>query len=116
MSDAQPEQLSGAIRDALDAAPFEISHAYLFGSHARGDYTPESDYDIALIADGFAGTPLYERGHWFKREWPYVEVGNLDLLCYTPEEFDARVDEELSTALAIVEEGVEMLNAGEKSP
>lgn len=111
MSESSHEQIQEALTPALDSAPFEISHVYLFGSHARGESTAESDYDIALIADGFAETPMVERGHWFKREWPYVELGNLDLLCYTPEEFDDRVEAELSTALAICEEGVDLLDA-----
>jgi predicted nucleotidyltransferase len=111
MSEPSHEQIRDALTPALAAAPFEITHVYLFGSHARGESTVESDYDIALIADGFEETPMVERGHWFKREWPYVELGNLDLLCYTPAEFDDRVEAELSTALAISEEGVDLLDA-----
>ena len=38
-----------ALRKRLDKHLIEL---WLFGSHARGDYTQDSDYDMLVIAEG----------------------------------------------------------------
>jgi predicted nucleotidyltransferase len=62
----------------------EIEAAYLFGSHARGDADAESDIDLIVVAR--SDRPFVDR---FK---DYVDLldapGGLDLLVYTPEEFE----------------------------
>jgi hypothetical protein len=67
---------------------FPLSHAYLFGSRARGDALFSSDYDILLVSEAFEGLDFSERmrrvcEHWTARE-------GLEVLCYTPEEFDRK--------------------------
>jgi uncharacterized protein len=37
-----------------------VSHAALFGSHARGDAQPDSDIDIMIEVDPAAGIGVYE--------------------------------------------------------
>lgn len=37
-----------------------VSHAALFGSHARGDNRPDSDIDIMIEVDPAAGIGIYE--------------------------------------------------------
>ena len=37
-----------------------VSHAALFGSHARGDNRPDSDIDIMIEVDPAAGIGVYE--------------------------------------------------------
>ncbi len=42
-------------RAALDAAYGErIARVVLFGSRARGDHRPDSDYDVAIFLKGFS--------------------------------------------------------------
>lgn len=45
-------------------AQYDVSEAYLFGSFARGEQTPESDIDLRLVCDNTMtfGT-LYELSH-----------------------------------------------------
>ncbi len=65
---------------------FEVERIILFGSRARGNARPDSDFDVLVIAD--SSTPFVRRqaearqllGH---RKFP------LDLLVYTPEEVRA---------------------------
>ena len=41
-----------AIRDAVQAALAAIPcHVYLYGSRARGDAAPDSDYDVLVVVD-----------------------------------------------------------------
>ncbi len=77
----------------------------LFGSRARGDWLKESDYDFVVVSPEFTGihfvrrpVPLYDywKGH------PGVE-----LLCYTPEEFE-RKSKELGIVAEAVREGIEL--------
>ena len=50
-------------------AQYDISEAYLFGSFARGEQTPDSDIDLRLICGNTMtfGT-LYELSHELERE------------------------------------------------
>ena len=41
------------VREAIEPLKGQIYRAYLFGSRARDDYRPDSDYDILIV--------LYER-------------------------------------------------------
>ena len=54
-----------------------VSHAALFGSHARGDNRPDSDIDIMIEVDPAAGIGVYE----------YVALKD-----YIAALFDGRVD------------------------
>ncbi len=50
-------------------AQYDVSKAYLFGSFARGEQTPDSDIDLRLICGNTMtfGT-LYELSHELERE------------------------------------------------
>ena len=50
-------------------AQYDVSEAYLFGSFARGEQTPNSDIDLRLVC-GNAMTfgTLYELSHELERE------------------------------------------------
>lgn len=50
-------------------AQYDVSEAYLFGSFARGEQTPDSDIDLRLVCGNTMtfGT-LYELSHELKRE------------------------------------------------
>lgn len=104
------EQIRAHVTEVLTEADRTVSAAYLFGSQARGDARDDSDIDIALIDDSFADTPMYQRGHWFKREWDYLGVGPLELFCLTPDEFQTRLDAGQDTATNIDTDGVDLLD------
>ena len=53
-----PNHIAEAARDTLRAHP-TVRRAVLFGSRARGDHRPDSDWDIALIV-GETATPYNE--------------------------------------------------------
>ena len=75
---------------------------YLFGSHARGEADDASDVDLAIVAE--SQRPFVER---FK---DYFEVITacpvaIEILVYTPEEFEAMRERESPFVLRILEEG-----------
>ncbi len=74
--------------------------AWLVGSRARGDAAPESDIDVILVAP--SERPFVER---FRDYLPAILAAGVgvDLLVYTPDEFDLMRTEErpfLSHAMA----------------
>jgi predicted nucleotidyltransferase len=100
-------ELEPFVRDFARALKrdFGATNVILFGSRARGDWLKESDYDFIVVSPRFDGVPfvrravpLYER--W--DAWPGVE-----LLCYTPEEFD-RKRQEIGIVREAVREGIEL--------
>lgn len=62
-----PADISTAASRVL--AQYDVSEAYLFGSFARGEQTPNSDIDLRLVC-GNAMTfgTLYELSHELERE------------------------------------------------
>ena len=77
----------------------------LFGSRARGDWLHESDYDFVVVSPKFEDVPFYSRPVDLYQYWkghPGVE-----LLCYTPEEFQ-RKRRQISIVREAVREGIEL--------
>lgn len=67
---------------------FKPESIILFGSRARGDNLKESDIDLIIVAKAFEHVDFRERiiqayGMWDKRQ-------GLDVLCYTPLEFEKK--------------------------
>ena len=79
------EELIEEIRAFLRRAG--IRDAILYGSYARGDARAFSDADLIVISPRFEGVRFLERLPPLYDEWqvlrPYLEV-----LAYTPEEFE----------------------------
>jgi uncharacterized protein len=75
----------------------------LFGSRARGDALEDSDVDLLVVSERFRGTPFLDRAAAVLRELdaPF----GVDVLCYTPEEFESK-RQELGVVSAAVEEGL----------
>lgn len=81
------------------------SSILLFGSRAAGTARPESDLDVIIVAEAFAGIP-------FVRRMAYV-LGlvrfpkHVDYLCYTREEF-TRIKESSSVVQSALQECAEL--------
>lgn len=75
--------LQGALGDDLIAL-------VLFGSRARGDARPESDWDLLLIADNLPASPL-RRGDYIHSFLPHEWRYRVNLLAHTPTEWFGRV-------------------------
>ena len=65
------DYLSSAVSRVL--AQYDVSEAYLFGSFARGEQTPDSDIDLRLICGNtmtfarFTNSPMSSRGNLGER-------------------------------------------------
>jgi predicted nucleotidyltransferase len=75
---------------------------FLFGSRARNDAEPDSDIDLLVVAD-LPGTRI-ERTAMVSRALRPRDV-SLDLLVYTPQEFDLLAREPGSFVRYIIEKG-----------
>jgi predicted nucleotidyltransferase len=64
----------------------------LFGSRARGEHRPESDWDLLVIAVGLPEARL-ERYQELKSMLPPGTRGSTAVLATTPAEFEARLPE-----------------------
>ncbi len=86
---------------------FQPSKVLVFGSRARGDALKDSDLDLLIVADAFEGI------RWLDRPVRVFEDCDIrlgvELLCYTPEEYD-RKRRELGIVRTATEEGVELLD------
>ncbi|KAF5416874.1 MAG: hypothetical protein C5S48_01630 [Candidatus Methanogaster sp.] len=67
---------------------FNSEKLTLFGSHAWGTPTDESDIDLIIVSDVFNGQKFTGRMAQFLKEVWFSE--HIDAICYTPEEFDRK--------------------------
>ncbi len=77
----------------------------LFGSRARGDNLKQSDYDLMVVSRKFENIHFLERISKLLELWTYdVDV---DILPYTPEEFEDK-KKEIGIVSQAVKEGIEV--------
>jgi predicted nucleotidyltransferase len=72
-----------------------------FGSRARGNARPNSDYDFVIIAD--FKEPYLDRSDWILDFTPFI---SMDLFCYTPSEFEELFSSYHLTAIDDIGEGI----------
>ena len=80
------------LRELKEALDLEQVQVILFGSRARGDFYPDSDWDIAIISPEFEGL---NRGQRYQNVWRVVRRfvdGEYDIVTYTPEEYEKGKD------------------------
>jgi predicted nucleotidyltransferase len=82
-----PMQAVRALRVALGE---RLVAVVLFGSQARGDATPESDWDLLVIARELPEN-YWERRLFFVNALPVGSRGGISILARTPEEFEKRI-------------------------
>lgn len=104
---ARDPRIAAFVRESLPRlrARFGPLRAIVFGSRARGDALTTSDLDVILVSPRFAALPFLERPVAVLAALDYP--GGLDLLCYTPEEFEAR-RAELGIVHVALAEGFEL--------
>ena len=104
MTDTWVERYRKEVLPKLTDA-LEPSSILLFGSRAAGTARPESDLDVIIVAEAFAGIP-------FVRRMAYV-LGlvrfpkHVDYLCYTREEF-VRIRESSSVVHGALQQCAEL--------
>jgi predicted nucleotidyltransferase len=109
MADTQRSRMTKARDDArvqrvVEALrAYEPDSVYLFGSWARGEADALSDLDLVIIKR--TSDPFFERLREVARLLP-VDAGGVDILVYTPEEFQRMREERNAFAEMIEEEGV----------
>jgi uncharacterized protein len=84
------EEGINGIKDFLDIVKvkFHPDTIILFGSRARGDFLKNSDYDLIIVSPEFQDVHFLERIYQLLEFWDYD--WDVDLLPYTPEEFEKK--------------------------
>lgn len=77
--------------------------AILFGSYARGEADEYSDIDLIIIAE--SKRPFVERFKDFSDLWKVSPIKAIDVLVYTPTEFQEMYKQENPFIVRAVEEG-----------
>lgn len=87
---------------------FRPEKIILFGSRARGDYLKHSDYDIIVVGRRFEHIPFLDRLTMLFELWD--GDFDLDILAYTPEEFEEKKTE-IGVVSQAVKEGIDLARA-----
>lgn len=88
---------------------FRPERIYLFGSHARGEETPDSDFDLLLVVRE-SSLPRYRRDQEAFRALNGVGVSK-DIVVFTREEFDRKRKVVCSLPAMVEREGVLLYGA-----
>ena len=92
--------------------PYEPERVYLFGSWARGEEDELSDLDAVIIKK--TDSPFLDRLREAARLLP-IDLGGVDILVYTPEEFAVMQSEGNAFAEMISEEAILIYDQQAKS-
>jgi predicted nucleotidyltransferase len=84
----------------------DVNLLILFGSRARGDNFVSSDYDFIIVSRNFSGKPFTRRASQLYDLWRSKR--DLEVLCYTPEEW-RRLKDRRGILLNAQEEGIRLL-------
>ena len=92
MSKADPRQQLQPVATALqEALGDDLLALVLFGSRARGEANPESDWDLLLLAENLPPSP-WRRAQQMRtllpREWRH----RVSILAHTPAEIVTRIE------------------------
>ncbi len=83
-----------------------LSKIIFFGSGVKGTAGKNSDYDFIIISKDFKNSNFEERSakvYFLKRKIPVP----MDILCYTPEEFE-KLRKKIGIVQEAVKEGIEV--------
>ncbi|MGH7254639.1 MAG: nucleotidyltransferase domain-containing protein [Nitrospirales bacterium] len=90
-------------------AAFHPERIYLFGSHARGESTPNSDFDLLMVVSD-SSVPRYRRDQEAFRALLGVGASK-DIVVLTREEFDRKRKVVCSLAATVEREGLLLYGA-----
>lgn len=91
------------------SAEIGAERVLIFGSRARKQAQPDSDYDLIIVSHQFSGTAPLLRGIGLRPLWYEAGgVGPMDLICLTPEEFD-EAQQRITLLAAILPEAIDLL-------
>ncbi len=93
--------LTEIVRRLVDA--FRPERIYLFGSRARGDYGPDSDYDLMILVPDDALPERKQSRLAYERLWGTRTAA--DVLVWTRSSFDSRLHLRASLPSTIMREG-----------
>ncbi|MHB1846619.1 MAG: nucleotidyltransferase domain-containing protein [Deltaproteobacteria bacterium] len=94
-------RLAEIVRRLVEA--YRPERVYLFGSMARGDAGPDSDYDLMLIVPDEAPPELRDSKRAYEVLWGTATAA--DVLVWTRTRFDCRLHLRASLPSTIVREG-----------
>jgi len=74
MDEAAVGQIAQFIKDLLKGRDITVDEIIVFGSYARGNYTKDSDLDMAVISRDFNGKDVFQKARMLKGlKWALVE-------------------------------------------
>jgi len=82
-----------------------VDRVIFFGSRTRGTFNSESDFDIIVISKNFEGVKWHKRSLKIYLAWKGDKP--LEVLCYTPEEFEEE-KKQIGIVQEAVKEGIEI--------
>ena len=86
---------------------YRPAHVLVFGSRAKGNPLKESDLDLLVVSESFEEIPFIQRAPQLL--WTLQVPFPIEVLCYTPEEFE-RKREEIGIVKVASEEGLNLLD------
>jgi excisionase family DNA binding protein len=103
---AGPTEDDPAIAEILRrlVAAYQPERVYLFGSAARGDSDPNSDYDVLLVVPEDAAAERLRSRRAYEALWGLGVA--VDVLVWRRGAFDARADVPTSLPAVVLREGV----------
>jgi uncharacterized protein len=96
-----PERLAEVVRRLVEA--YEPERLYLFGSWARGDAGPDSDYDLLLVVPDSASPERRRSRLAYEVLWGTGVAA--DVLVWTRERFESRLPLKASLPATVLREG-----------
>ncbi|MFZ0887457.1 MAG: nucleotidyltransferase domain-containing protein [Candidatus Binataceae bacterium] len=101
--------LAEIVRRLADA--YQPRAIYLFGSKARGDAGPDSDYDLLLVVPDDAPPERRRSRLAYETLWRAAATGAVDVLICTRSYFDARRHLKASLPGTVLREGLLLYGA-----
>jgi uncharacterized protein len=98
---ADSTELRELVRRLIDV--YRPERIYLFGSVARGDADPDSDYDVMVVVSD--DTPIEQRRSGLAYEALWGSGIAADILVWTASQFDSRTHVPASLPATVLREG-----------
>jgi predicted nucleotidyltransferase len=105
VAQTEDPKLAQFVRDQLPILRARLGSVQViaFGSRVRGDALSASDLDLILVSPWFVSLPFLRRPGAILELLDYP--GGLELLCYTPEEFEEK-RQEFGIVRVALDEGI----------